>query len=384
MSWHLTDTFKYFFSRTLWRPRDIISFINLCVNEAIRRHSNRIDQTDVFQAESIYSRQRKEALTDEWKYVYPELNRWIDVFAGAKSKFNYTELEYFLRGQQRSSQLVIDILYSVGFLGFMPYDKRSAYYSFSSKFATPIKNSTFFINRTFIAYLKDRGEELGKAVMIDERTDEEGFPEYSTEEHTSTSDKKHQDIQLITINSPVRVLAVFANPKGTDPLRLSEEDRVLNECINMSKLRDSVKLKIRHAAQIHDMRRSLLDDTYDVVHFSGHGTGCGLAFEDAMGNIKLVPQKALAELLSAYCPPLKCVILNACYTETQGEQLSLGIPYTIFIKGSIADEAAIEFTRGFYDALCAGRDIAFAFDEGCRCISLAGFSDECKPVLLYS
>jgi len=41
------------------------------------------------------------------------------------------------------------------------------------------------------------------------------------------------------------------------------------------------------------------------------------------------------------------------------------------MEGPISDSAAIEFSRGFYDAIGAGRDIEFAYEEGCRSVDLA-------------
>jgi hypothetical protein len=37
---------------------------------------------------------------------------------------------------------------------------------------------------------------------------------------------------------------------------------------------------------------------------------------------------------------------------------------------AIEDDAAIEFTRGFYDALAAGKDIEFAVGEGKTAVAL--------------
>jgi hypothetical protein len=178
------------------------------------------------------------------------------------------------------------------------------------------------------------------------------------------------------------ILVVFANPKGSDPLRLAAEDRVLHECVRLSRYRESLTVATRHAATIHDVRRALLEEDRRIVHFSGHGTGKGLAFENEMGEVQLVPQDALAELLSAYSPPLECVVLNACYSAVQASLVSLGVPYTIGMDGAISDEGGIEFTRGFYDAVGAGKTIEFAYAEGCRTIKLMGLPDGSTPVLL--
>lgn len=187
--------------------------------------------------------------------------------------------------------------------------------------------------------------------------------------------------QQVGKESRTRILAVFANPRGSDPLRLSTEDRVIHECLQLSRRRDNISLDVLHAATIHDVRRALLNKDYRIVHFSGHGTGKGLAFEDELGHPRLIPQEALAEFLSAYSPPIECVILNACYTDTQGQLISFGVPYTIGMDGAISDEGATEFTRGFYDAIGAGKDVEFAYQEGCRTIKLMGLPDGSIPVL---
>src|SRR5437763_16010534 len=180
----------------------------------------------------------------------------------------------------------------------------------------------------------------------------------------------------------MKVLVVFANPRGTSSLRLGEEDRTIQECIRRSKNRDNLSLVIRHAATVDDIRRALLDDEYEIVHFSGHGTGTGLAFEDSSGKLYVPPQKALSELLADFSPPIRCLLLNACYSVSQGQFTSLGVPYTIAMEGPIADDAAILFAGGFYDSIGAGKDVEFSFRQGIHALQLADHSDSVVPHLL--
>ncbi len=181
---------------------------------------------------------------------------------------------------------------------------------------------------------------------------------------------------------PIQILSVFANPKGTNNLRLGEEERVIKECIKRSKHREKIHLVTCHATTIDDIARALLEEQFMIVHVSGHGTGRGLILEDESGKIRIPPPRALAEMFHAYCPPLQCVILNSCYSITQGILTALGIPYTIAMENSISDKSAIEFTRGFYDAIGAGRDIEFSFGEGMRRILLKHFDILQLPILL--
>ena len=48
--------------------------------------------------------------------------------------------------------------------------------------------------------------------------------------------------------------------------------------------------------------------------------------------------------------------------------------YTIGMKGEIEDNLALEFSRGFYDALSAGKNVEEAYDEGITAVTLKGGS----------
>lgn len=169
-----------------------------------------------------------------------------------------------------------------------------------------------------------------------------------------------------------RVLLVCANPRGTDALRLGEEDRTLRESIRLSPHRDRIEVESIQAATIDDFRRRLLESPRDIVHFSGHGTHSGLVFEDAFGRVAVPSSEALAEHLQRR--KVGTVVLNACYSLSVGRLAAIGTEFTIASSGPIADPAAIEFTRGFYDAIGAGLDVPEAFAEGVSCAKLKGFT----------
>ena len=50
-------------------------------------------------------------------------------------------------------------------------------------------------------------------------------------------------------------------------------------------------------------------------------------------------------------------------------------PITIGMDAATDDEAAVEFSRGFYDALANGRNFARAFEEGRSALRLNGHDD---------
>ena len=58
------------------------------------------------------------------------------------------------------------------------------------------------------------------------------------------------------------------------------------------------------------------------------------------------------------------MVLNACYSDVQGDAISANIPFTIGMRGLVNDNVAIKFSQGFYDAIGAGKGYESAFKWG--------------------
>lgn len=174
--------------------------------------------------------------------------------------------------------------------------------------------------------------------------------------------------RLVAAERRVAILLVCANPRGTDALRLGEEERALREALRLATHRDWFTVAVLNAATIDDLRRALLRDSYGIVQFSGHATHNGLRFEDATSDIVEPDSEALAELLQRR--GVQTVVLNACDSLGVGLAATAKLEHTIAMDGPIWDASAIEFARGFYDALGEGLDVAGAFDEGVSCCKL--------------
>ncbi|MEH2183152.1 CHAT domain-containing protein [Nostoc sp.] len=184
-------------------------------------------------------------------------------------------------------------------------------------------------------------------------------------------------------DSPVkRILILTANPKNTSRLRLDEEVREIEAGLTRAKMRDKFELIQKWATRPRDMQRAILEINPNIVHFSGHGTKDeGLALEDDTGQVKFVTAEALKGLFELFSEEIECVMLNACYSEVQAEAISKHITYVIGMNQSIGDQAALEFSVGFYDALGAGKSIEFAYKFGCNAIRMAGICEFSTPIL---
>ncbi|KAF3889090.1 MULTISPECIES: SAVED domain-containing protein [Nostocales] len=184
-------------------------------------------------------------------------------------------------------------------------------------------------------------------------------------------------------NSPKRILILSANPTNITRLRLDEEVREIETAIERAQQRDQFELRACGAITHRELRRAILRENPQIVHFCGHGMGEeGLVLkDDNTGEVKFVSTYALAELFKLFADKVECVLLNACYSEVQAKAIAQHIDYVIGMKQSINDLTAIEFAAGFYDALGAGRGYEFAYNLGRNSISLAGIDQADIPIL---
>jgi hypothetical protein len=178
-----------------------------------------------------------------------------------------------------------------------------------------------------------------------------------------------------------KILILSANPTNTNKLRLDEEVREIEAGLERSRSRDRFQIISKWAVRPNDLRRALLDHKPEIVHFSGHGAGSqGLALENNSGQMQLVKTETLAGLFELF-DSIECVLLNACYSEAQGEAIYQHVDYVIGMNRAIGDRAAIEFAVGFYDALGADRSYEDAYKFGCLSIDLEGIPESSTPVL---
>jgi CHAT domain len=179
-----------------------------------------------------------------------------------------------------------------------------------------------------------------------------------------------------------KILIVSANPKDTSKLRLDEEVREIQAALKRANNRSEFEIVTSWAIRVEDLRRALLDFEPTIVHFSGHGSGStGLVLENNSGLLQQVSTEALARLFKSFQASVECVLLNACYSETQANSIHQYIDCVMGMNRAIGDNAAIKFAVGFYDALGAGKPYEVCFELGCASIDLEGIAESETPVI---
>jgi len=172
----------------------------------------------------------------------------------------------------------------------------------------------------------------------------------------------------------IKVLFLTANPEETYRLKLDKEIRLVKNGFKSATQRERFEFISEPAVTIADITMAITSKKPQIIHFSGHGSGKdGLKVEGNSGKMEYFTTESLSMLFNMFKDKIECVVLNACSTEEQAIAISkVGIEskntqkgiHSIGTNSAIGDLAAINFSRGFYQAIGEGLDYKFAFQMG--------------------
>jgi hypothetical protein len=168
---------------------------------------------------------------------------------------------------------------------------------------------------------------------------------------------------------PLRILVALAQPFDAPLLDLEREYSQIEDAAR--RLPGVEVIPLFHATAA-SLRTKLLESTFHVLHFMGHGdfdpdTGEGvLLLEDDDGAAAPLPGRLLADLARDF-RDLQLLFLNACRTAQASGQDGLdpfagvatalvlaGVPAVLAMRSPISDQGAIVFSQTFYERLAAG------------------------------
>ena len=185
------------------------------------------------------------------------------------------------------------------------------------------------------------------------------------------------------MNKPVKILFLAASPTDQTRLRVDEEMRSIDQALRQAESRDKFEIEQHFAVRAADLLGYLLRHQPHIVHFSGHGNESSeIILEDNDGYSHPISAQALSKLFSVLKDNIRCVVLNACYSEKQAPAIVQHIDCVIGMSKKIRNSAAISFATAFYQALGFGRDIKTAFDLGCVQIEFENLDEQDTPQLL--
>ena len=183
----------------------------------------------------------------------------------------------------------------------------------------------------------------------------------------------------------IKVLFLAANPADQDQLKLTREMTQIDRDVRQAEFRDRFKFEQQWEVRVTELQGHLMRYKPDIVHFSGHGSRASeIILEDNHGNSHPVSVRALSNLFSALKDNIRCVVLNACYSEAQAKAIAKHIDCVVGMSKAISDEAAISFAAKFYQALAYGKSIQAAFRLGCVQTDMEGLDEQDTPKLLHA
>jgi hypothetical protein len=192
-------------------------------------------------------------------------------------------------------------------------------------------------------------------------------------------------IEIIT-NKKVRkpgkrmILFLMASPVDQPPLGLDAEIRDIRAELRKAKRGDLFSTEILPATRVVELWEAILDFKPHVVHFACHGTDDAILLEDDERHAFSVTGQKLANYFAQF-PDLECVVLNACYSETQASEIVKNVAYVVGMQNQTPDKGAHEFAVSLYSGIGAGQTYEQAFNRACAKLGLEGLDQVVRPVL---
>jgi hypothetical protein len=198
---------------------------------------------------------------------------------------------------------------------------------------------------------------------------------------------------LRPFSGTLRIMALMSNPKGTEPLNMSEERTRIEQ--------SWARLKGVEVDFVRPVRAEILKQLaavdYHVIHYMGHGEfddadGGMLAMELEDGSLDPVTGDVFAMWLAD--EPLRLVFLNACKSGTTSMRSGVHpfagvatalirerLPAVVAMQFPISDQAAIAFSRTFYERIAQGFPVDAAVTEGRKELYSSKQAEWATPVL---
>jgi hypothetical protein len=199
------------------------------------------------------------------------------------------------------------------------------------------------------------------------------------------------------------ILFLAANPLDTSRLALDEECAAVERELRMAPHRDDFEFRSTWAVTVDELARHLMEREPTIIHFSGHGAGgkaapmsssegrrdlvlpgahrdvSGIYLQDERAGSHLVTARALAMMIRSAAPAARVLVLNACYSEAQADELCTAIDCVVGMTGAIGDTAARSFAVAFYRALDNRRSVMNAVEHAVATLAAKQLPDEHLP-----
>lgn len=183
----------------------------------------------------------------------------------------------------------------------------------------------------------------------------------------------------------LKIALLMTNPDSLASLQTGVEARYIDEGIRLSPRASEVELKVVPAPTLTSLLDTLNSYRPGVLHFSGHGGGRALVFDNQKAGEDggtVLDFDMIAQVLGATQARPELLVLVACDTVDGAECFLDEVPVVIAMADAIGDEAACKFSAQFYRALSTGATIADSLTQAKLVLKSEGYGDADLPTLL--
>jgi hypothetical protein len=193
-------------------------------------------------------------------------------------------------------------------------------------------------------------------------------------------------MEPLAVQPPLRILGLVVSPDDLAPLDVQRERQRLELAVDQLRARGLVELDWLPGRTWRDLRQALRRGPWHIFHFIGHGDfdelhGEGVVIlADDEGRSHRLTATDLGRFLGDH-DPLRLAVLNSCesargdradvFSSTAAVLVRRGTPAVVAMQYEITDNAAIEFSRSFYDAIADGLPVDTAVAEARKGIAVA-------------
>ncbi|MEZ6104419.1 MAG: CHAT domain-containing protein [Pirellulaceae bacterium] len=180
------------------------------------------------------------------------------------------------------------------------------------------------------------------------------------------------------------ILFLGANPSDTTQLELPKEAQAIDDRLRNTELRDQFKIEQQWEPKAQQIPGKIMRFNPTIVHFSGHGSKCGnLVFVDEDNIAREADTESIAEIFRLINETVRCVVLNACYSNKQAAAIAEHVEIVIGMSQAIGDKDAIQFSSSFYEALGYGKSFQKAFELAKLGMKLSESDDALVPKMFH-
>jgi hypothetical protein len=195
-----------------------------------------------------------------------------------------------------------------------------------------------------------------------------------------------QAMEPMEVRLPLRILGMVVTSDDLPGLDVERERARLQRALGSLIERGLVELVWLQGRTPRDLQQALRREAWHVFHFVGHG---GFDETHREGLIVLADERGRSHRLSATDlgrllgdhEPLRLAVLNSCdsarpdeidvFSSTAATLVRRGTPAVVAMQYEITDDAAIEFSRSFYEALADGIPVDASVAEARKGVALS-------------